>query len=250
MPNFVDPYLHIDETIPTNIDSGATPIAGISADFDGDTRNAITPDIGADEFTIMPTPTLTVVSPNGGEVWIVGETEDITWISEYVTDVMIELSTDNGTTWSIVIVDSIPSTGTYSWEVAAQDSSDQCLIKVTDISDGSINDESDAVFTIDIISSVNDNDEGIPTVYALEQNFPNPFNPSTKIKYSDSTIFSSVVVKVFDVLGNEIETLVNEEKSVGTYELTWNASNLPSGVYFYRIQAGDFVDTKKMLLLK
>ena len=231
MPNFVDPYLHIDETIPTNIDSGATPIAGIDTDFDGELRNVSTPDIGADEFTIMPTPTLTVVSPNGGEVWIVDETEDITWISEYVTDVMIELSIDNGTTWSS-IVDSTPSTGTYSWEVAAQDSSDQCLIKVTDISDGNINDESDAVFTIDIISSVNDNDEGIPTVYALEQNFPNPFNPSTKIKYSVPQS-SNVVIKVFDILGNEIAVLMDEEKSVGTYKLNWNASNLPSGVYFY-----------------
>ena len=89
----------------------------------------------------------------------------------------------------------------------------------------------------------------IPSGFLLSQNFPNPFNPSTKIKYSVPQT-SNVVVKVFDILGNEIETLVNEEKSAGTYELMWNAANLPSGVYFYQLKAGDFVQTKKMILIK
>jgi hypothetical protein len=88
-----------------------------------------------------------------------------------------------------------------------------------------------------------------PTEFALEQNFPNPFNPSTKIKYSIPQT-SNVVIKVFDIIGNEIETLVNEEKPAGTYELTWYAENLPSGVYFYQLKAGDYVNTKKMILLK
>ena len=89
----------------------------------------------------------------------------------------------------------------------------------------------------------------IPTEFLLSQNYPNPFNPSTKIKYS-ITQTSQVQIKVFDVLGNEIETLVNEEKPTGTYELTWNAASLPSGVYFYQLKAGNFIETKKMLLLK
>jgi hypothetical protein len=89
----------------------------------------------------------------------------------------------------------------------------------------------------------------LPAEFALEQNFPNPFNPSTKIKYSVPQM-SNVVIKVLDVLGNEIETIVNGEKLAGNYELTWSAANLPSGVYFYRLQAGDFVETKKMILLK
>jgi hypothetical protein len=90
---------------------------------------------------------------------------------------------------------------------------------------------------------------GIPVEFTLLQNYPNPFNPSTKIKYTVPQS-SNIVIKVFDILGNEIETLVNEEKPVGTYELTWYAGNLPSGVYFYRIQAGSFNQTKKMILLK
>ena len=85
--------------------------------------------------------------------------------------------------------------------------------------------------------------------YHLLQNYPNPFNPSTKIKYSIPQQ-SNVLIKVFDILGNEIETLINEEKPAGTYELTWNAANLPSGVYFYQLRAGGFIQTKKMLLLK
>jgi photosystem II stability/assembly factor-like uncharacterized protein len=89
----------------------------------------------------------------------------------------------------------------------------------------------------------------IPTEFLLSQNYPNPFNPSTKIKYSVPQT-SNVIVKVFDILGNEIEILVSEEKPAGTYEITWNAANLPSGIYFYRLQAGSFVETKKMLLLK
>lgn len=85
--------------------------------------------------------------------------------------------------------------------------------------------------------------------YDLYQNFPNPFNPSTKIKY-DLPHLSLVQIKVFDVLGNEIETLVSEEKSAGRYELIWHSNNLSSGVYFYKIIADNFIKTKKMILLR
>jgi hypothetical protein len=85
--------------------------------------------------------------------------------------------------------------------------------------------------------------------YKLEQCYPNPFNPSTKIKYSIPQS-SSVVIKVFDILGKEIETLVNEEKPARSYEVEFNATNLPSGVYFYQLISGNFVETKKMILLK
>ncbi len=108
----------------------------------------------------------------------------------------------------------------------------------------------------EIVTSI-DNELSQPTYFILEQNYPNPFNPITKIKYSVPQT-SQVQIKVFDVLGNEIETLVNEEKPAGRYELAWRAANLPSGVYFYHLRTGDpstgsgrvFVETKKMLLLK
>jgi len=83
----------------------------------------------------------------------------------------------------------------------------------------------------------------------LYQNYPNPFNPSTKIKYSIPHS-SFVTLKIYDILGKEVATLVNEEKSVGNYEINFNAKNLSSGVYFYRMQAGSFTDTKKFILLR
>ncbi len=89
----------------------------------------------------------------------------------------------------------------------------------------------------------------LPDNFTLAQNYPNPFNPATTIKYSIAKQ-SNVTLKVYDVLGNEIATLVDEEKSTGVYEINFNASNLASGIYFYKIQAGNFVETKKMILLR
>jgi predicted GH43/DUF377 family glycosyl hydrolase len=150
MPHFVEPYLHIDPAIPTYIEARGTPIAGIEYDFDGDLRNTLTPDIGADE------------------------------------------------------IDGTPGVG----------------------------------------------DENVPpTEFVLEQNYPNPFNPSTTFRYSIPQT-SKVVIKVYDILGNEIALLMDEEKTVGTYELTWNAVGLSSGIYFYQLKAGEFVQTRKMLLIK
>ncbi len=96
----------------------------------------------------------------------------------------------------------------------------------------------------------------VPNVFQLYQNYPNPFNPSTRIKYSipsnpnSSKGGSLVILKIYDLLGREVELLVNEEKSPGFYEVNFNAANLASGIYLYRIQADNFVVTKKMILLK
>lgn len=85
--------------------------------------------------------------------------------------------------------------------------------------------------------------------YNLKQNYPNPFNPTTKINYSipDEEL---VTIKIYNLVGKEITTLINEMKPYGNYEIEFNATGLPSGVYFYQLVAGDFIQTKKMLLLK
>ena len=88
-----------------------------------------------------------------------------------------------------------------------------------------------------------------PNEFALEQNYPNPFNPTTTINYSVPRT-AVVTLKVYDILGREISTLVNEEKPAGNYSVNFNASNLSSDIYFYRMQAGTFVETKKLTLLK
>ena len=96
--------------------------------------------------------------------------------------------------------------------------------------------------------------ESIIDGYVLEQNYPNPFNPSTKIKFeipvqarNDNVL---VTLKVYDVLGNEIATLVNEVKPAGEYEIEFNGSNFSTGIYFYKITTGDFSQTRKMVLIK
>jgi hypothetical protein len=99
------------------------------------------------------------------------------------------------------------------------------------------------------ISSVDKTGSEMPRAYNLYQNYPNPFNPSTVISYQiPSSVF--VILKVIDVLGREVETLVNERQNAGNHSVQFNASTLPSGVYFYRIEAGMYHDTKKLLLIK
>jgi len=94
-----------------------------------------------------------------------------------------------------------------------------------------------------------ENENEIPSKFSLSQNYPNPFNPTTTIKYKIPEV-SFVILKVYDVLGNEIITLVNEQKPLGNYKVEFNATTLPSGIYFYKLQAGNFVETKKMILMK
>lgn len=95
----------------------------------------------------------------------------------------------------------------------------------------------------------NISDDNIIVEFRLDQNYPNPFNPTTIIKYQIPE-YSFVTLIVYDVLGNEIATLLNEEKPDGSYEVEFGGSDLPSGIYFYRIKAGTFVETKKMVILK
>jgi hypothetical protein len=102
--------------------------------------------------------------------------------------------------------------------------------------------------TDEIVVSV-DNEESIPSTFSLEQNYPNPFNPTTKISWQ-SPVNSWQSLKIYDVLGNEVATLVDEYKPAGIYEVNFNAVELPSGIYFYKLQVGFFAETKKMVLMK
>ncbi|MBT8380042.1 MAG: T9SS type A sorting domain-containing protein [Ignavibacteria bacterium] len=106
--------------------------------------------------------------------------------------------------------------------------------------------------TIEMLENIVTNKEEngfTPQDFALEQNYPNPFNPSTSINYSIKER-SLVSLKIYDVLGNEVTTLVNEIKPPGVYTIRFNASLLTSGVYFYKLSAGNFNQTKKMILLR
>jgi len=101
----------------------------------------------------------------------------------------------------------------------------------------------------DVTVDVDDPITEHPITFALKQNYPNPFNPTTNIKFQ-IPVSRFVSLKVYDVIGSEIATLINEKKPAGQYEIAFDATNLPSGIYFYRLQAGSFVETKKMVLIK
>ncbi|HRE11398.1 MAG TPA: T9SS type A sorting domain-containing protein, partial [Ignavibacteria bacterium] len=102
--------------------------------------------------------------------------------------------------------------------------------------------------TLDILTGTNPINN-LPNGYSLSQNYPNPFNPQTMITYSVPQS-SFVNITVFDILGREIYSPVNEIKKAGSYELNINAGQIGSGIYYYRMSAGDFSDTKKMIVIK
>jgi hypothetical protein len=108
-----------------------------------------------------------------------------------------------------------------------------------------------------------ENEEKLPQEFSLFQNYPNPFNPTTTIRFTiptsplNPTPYQGeehrerlIKLKIYDVLGNEIVTLVNEEKPTGEYEVEFNGSNLSSGIYFYQLRTNNYISTKRMILLK
>jgi hypothetical protein len=163
------------------------------------------------------------------------------------------LSTDNGANWTAI------NSGLFNTQVRS------LAVTNSTIYAGTYENQSFAGEVwkrplSEIISAVEDQSTGIPTSFILRQNYPNPFNPSTIIKYSIPQR-SFVSLKIYNEIGEEIATLVNEEKPTGTYDITWNAASaaggLSSGVYFYQLRAtpdgersGNFIQTRKMILLK
>ena len=122
-------------------------------------------------------------------------------------------------------------------------SSDDCLVLWSDLNFSGL------YATYCASASAVGNDRNPPNNYSLSYNYPNPFNPSTKIEYKISDP-GFVSLKVFDLLGREVTTLINEEKPAGSYNVSFDASDLSSGVYYYRLTLGSYVETKKMVLLK
>lgn len=125
------------------------------------------------------------------------------------------------------------------------------LIQVTDqnlspAASGSYAEIDDLSFSI--LTDVNDESAGVND-FSLEQNFPNPFNPSTRINYQIAKD-NFVTLKVYDIIGNEVAALVNNQQPAGKYSVDFNSANLPSGVYLYRLQAGNYIQTRKMTLIK
>ena len=189
-------------------------------------------------------------NPVGGEEWQSKSNKEITWdLFGNVGASTLSWSYNDGSDWIELSTFTDPSVGKYIWNIPDSNKIfNNCLLKMS----WSSYEITSSRFTIQpFVSTQVDKDiiESIPKDYLLLQNYPNPFNPTTRINYSvPNTSFVTIIV--YDVLGRAVVTLVNEQKIQGNYNVEFNASNLPSGVYFYQIKAGKFIDVKKMLLLK
>jgi hypothetical protein len=159
-------------------------------------------------------------------------------VDEYSNGCYVLLSTDDGTSWNSVNEGLPPNKWVTSFAIVG----DNIFVGTLDSGGVWRRPLSEMITEVEIKCS-------IPEKFTLMQNYPNPFNPSTKISYQ-LPVSGNVTLNVYDLLGNEVANLVNEEKPAGTYEITWNAPDLPSGVYFYQLKAGDYINKKKMLLLK
>ena len=161
------------------------------------------------------------------------------------TDTVRINQTQNGSQWKLI--------GTYNF---SQDTSQKIFISNAGTTGTYIVADAIRIISYDPATTVENEKEITPTEFALYQNYPNPFNPITKIRYSIArsteyySVLQNVTLKVYDILGNEVTTLVNEEKSPGNYEVEFDARSLTSGVYFYELNAGTFFQTKKMILIR
>jgi photosystem II stability/assembly factor-like uncharacterized protein len=215
---------------------------------------------------------------NGGANWTAlgnGQFSKIEVVNSTIfaiKDGALSKSTDDGMTWNTLLNETIRNFDaqntnfliTVSNSGAIRRTTNGGVTWISDITNSSANLLSVAI--IDNSSAVAGGDEGtilkyenltaitgtgieIPSGYSLSQNYPNPFNPSTKISFSIPKS-SFVKMAVYDVTGKEVEILVNENMNAGSFEVDFNASKLTSGVYFYRISAEDFAETRKMILTK
>jgi hypothetical protein len=196
-----------------------------------------------------------VTSPNTNVTWNANSNQTVTWdvantnaAPVNVANVNILLSTDGGNTFPVTLASNTANDGSENITVP-NNVTTTARIKVEAV--GNIFfDLSNANFKIDPETSISNLQTGIPGDFGLAQNYPNPFNPETQIKF-DIPQQSLVTLKIYDITGAEVSTLVNGQVfAPGFYSASFNGANLSSGIYYYRLQAGDFVQTKKMMFIK
>ena len=197
--------------------------------------------------------------PIGGETFQSGQQVTIEWqvlIYHGASDWDLSFSSNGGLTWESIQSNISESQHLYDWTVP-NISSNTCKIKVVQDNQSSVDYEAISDnFTIDGSTDVKELPVKIEN-FVLYPAYPNPFNPTTKVSYS-LPVQSRITLKIYDMLGNEVTTLVDGTEPEGSYEFVLNASGWTSGVYFYKLQAvttgldsrGTFVQTKKLILLK
>lgn len=231
--------LHLVPPSDGDTDLAGITITGIIDDFDGDLRDTQFPYKGADEGTTIPVELASfTASVNGDNVvltWSTAtETNNFGFTverrSDYTEWINIGFVNGNGTSvntnYYIFTDEKLPA-GIYNYRIKQTDYNG--TFKYYNLAE-----------TIEI---------GLPQEFRLFQNYPNPFNPSTKISWQ-TPVAARNTIKVFDLLGNEITTLIDEQKEAGRYEIIFDAKDLSSGIYLIQLKAGDFISSKKITLLR
>ncbi|MCX6143849.1 MAG: aryl-sulfate sulfotransferase [Ignavibacteriales bacterium] len=197
-------------------------------------------------FTTSP-PFITITSPALAERVNLSTSYVIRW--DLNTGDWVRIGLFRNTQPIQKVVDSVENTGRYVWKIPATgilpDSS--YTLRITNLNDTTVVGDSPK-FTLLIATGVQDKDV-VPLTFSLYQNYPNPFNPTTEIVFSLSVTVKATL-RIYDMLGREIATLIDEEKNPGRYTVRWDAGKVASGVYFYRLIAGDFVQTRRMALIE
>jgi spore coat protein H len=221
--------------------------------------------IWQEEIALPPGKHIFTIHSNGASLWAAGDSGLVlfrgssnTWndisISEKITirdlaiidTVTLYAAGDNGTIYFTT------DNGTQWYKQYTADSHDLYGMFFTDRSHGfAVGNGGTILTTTDpgTVTDVHQTESNFPAAFSLLQNYPNPFNPSTHFQFAIANV-QLVTLRIYDILGREVVTLLNEMKQPGMYKVNWDASEFSSGVYFYRLQAGTFVETKKLMLLK
>jgi hypothetical protein len=189
--------------------------------------------------------------PEGGETFVSGETIRIEWHIEIQHNQLnwdLYFSEDGGDTWEVIVLDLDNAKTDYAWtipEIATEAARIQIL--QDNVRTDYIGESGDFVIQT---PAVLENDQWAnPTAFVLHVNYPNPFNPSTIINY-ELLMTSEIELSIYNSLGQRVTILFSGKKETGKHEIKWDASEFASGVYYYQLRAGEFVDVKKMILLR
>jgi flagellar hook assembly protein FlgD len=166
-------------------------------------------------------------------------------------NVMRKIVNSQGETFSISLNETKKLSSTINYNTAWNSGNLKVIVYVQEKSTKMVLQSSSIPYSSLMITDV-EVETDLPNKFSLEQNYPNPFNPTTTIRYTLPNIIQDMNVKmrVYNVLGKTVKTLVNEQQNSGTYRITFDASSLSNGVYYYQLTAGDFTQTRKMILLK
>jgi hypothetical protein len=232
--------LHVKSAV---LDSSATPLAEVIDDMDKELRDPAFPDIGADEYVygfnyapvITSSPDTLAVPDSLYHYQVIAEDRDADTLTyRLITDA--EFLTIDSTSGLIEGKPQVADAGPHAVTIEVDDGNGGLATQVYTL-------------TVDISSGINPLENLIPDEFTMSQNYPNPFNPTTRIEFAlPNSEF--VTLKIYNLLGQEVATLISEYMAAGRYQVEWDARNMASSVYYYLISAGEFKEVKKMILLR